>query len=67
MRRAGRSSLSFRRAMTVTQARLFPVDGAYPVCPRCGISLEREYQRFCDRCGQRLGWGEWGRARVIRL
>ena len=24
--------------------------------PRCGISMEREYQRFCDRCSQRLNW-----------
>lgn len=28
----------------------------YPVCPRCGIMLEREYVRFCDNCGQKLEW-----------
>lgn len=28
----------------------------FPRCPRCGISMEREYQRFCDRCSQRLNW-----------
>lgn len=28
----------------------------FPRCPRCGTSMEREYQRFCDRCSQRLNW-----------
>ena len=42
-------------------------DGAYPVCPRCAISLDREYQRFCDRCGQRLGWQGYKKARIIHL
>lgn len=29
----------------------------YPVCPRCACGIDREYTAFCDRCGQRLGWG----------
>lgn len=28
----------------------------YPLCPRCGVSTDRDYQRFCDNCGQRLKW-----------
>ena len=28
----------------------------FPQCPRCGITMEHEYQLFCDRCGQRLNW-----------
>lgn len=59
------SELSFRSAMPVTQARLIQIDGTYPVCPRCGISMEREYQRFCDHCGQRLSWKDYGRAQII--
>lgn len=57
--------LSFRAAMAVTQIRLFPMDGAYPVCPRCQISLDREYQHFCDHCGQRLGWKGYRKAQII--
>lgn len=34
----------------------------FPVCPRCGISLEREYQAYCDRCGQCLSWRDFSRA-----
>ena len=28
----------------------------YPVCPRCESTLERDYQQYCDRCGQALDW-----------
>lgn len=28
----------------------------FPVCPRCHSNMEREYQAFCDRCGQKLSW-----------
>ena len=60
-----RAAEAFREPMPVTQVRLFQVDGAYPVCPQCGISIEREGQRFCSRCGQRLGWRDYKRAQVI--
>ena len=29
---------------------------SFPICPRCEIALERDYQAFCDRCGQKLKW-----------
>ena len=31
-------------------------DSVFPVCPRCHRNLGREYQSFCDRCGQKLDW-----------
>ena len=37
----------------------------FPKCPRCGSTMEREYQRFCDRCGQRLSWRDFDDAEVI--
>lgn len=40
----------------VTQVRVYPKGDSYPVCPRCGRSLDREYMNFCDFCGQRLAW-----------
>ena len=36
----------------------------FPVCPRCRVSLEREYQRYCDRCGQALNWSMYSQARL---
>ena len=37
----------------------------YPICPRCAVSLEREYMSFCDRCGQKLNWDMFEHAKVI--
>lgn len=51
--------VSFRVPMPVTELKIFPGchgQPAYYVCPRCGITMEREFMSFCDRCGQRLGW-----------
>lgn len=31
----------------------------FPLCPRCRTTMERGYQRFCDRCGQRLNWSSF--------
>lgn len=34
-------------------------------CPRCGSTMEREYQYCCDRCGQRLSWRDFDEAEVV--
>lgn len=57
--------MSFRVPMPVAQIRLFHPDGAFPVCPQCGISMEREYQNFCEYCGQRLDWKRYKKAQVV--
>lgn len=36
----------------------------FPQCPRCGSTMEHEYQLFCDRCGQRLNWSEFDECEV---
>lgn len=60
--------LSFRISMPVTQIQGFPYRTnlvTYPSCPRCGISFEREYQHYCDRCGQCLSWKGFSKAAVL--
>lgn len=37
----------------------------YALCPSCKKPLEREYQNYCDFCGQRLGWKQYHRAELI--
>ncbi len=59
------SAESYRKALKVTAVRYIGNMGAFPVCPRCQKTLEREYQRFCDRCGQRLNWVGYSKATVI--
>ncbi len=60
--------ISFREPMPVTHIRCFKwqhgITG-FPVCPRCSIILEREYQSYCDRCGQRLDWSNFHKATII--
>lgn len=56
-------------AMCVRQVKCFEkLDGGfycYSICPGCGITLERDYQAYCDRCGQRLSWREFSKAEVV--
>lgn len=50
---------SYRTPMRVEAVRAFRWGNgfsAFPICPRCQSTMEREYQAFCDRCGQRLSW-----------
>lgn len=56
---------AFRLPLPVREIHLFPNGAAYSVCPRCRITLEREYQAYCDRCGQALDWKEYRRALVV--
>ena len=61
--------LSFRTPMSINELMEFPCGWgttAYYVCPRCGITLEREYQSFCDRCGQHLNWRSCRNAKVVK-
>jgi len=51
--------LSYRIPMSVTEVRCFQGTSgliAFPVCPQCGQTMEREFQSYCDRCGQCLDW-----------
>lgn len=46
----------FRVPMRVTAVIYLKSGDSYPVCPRCHVSMDREYTRYCDRCGQALSW-----------
>ena len=59
------SALGYRQPMQVRTLARYRSGGTFPVCPQCGSALEREYQRYCDRCGQRLGWRDLRRAQVV--
>lgn len=46
----------FRKSMLIKTFRHYRDGSEYPNCPRCGTAIERDYQKFCDNCGQRLKW-----------
>ncbi len=51
--------------MVVEESRYICGLGCYPVCPYCKLTLDREYQHFCDRCGQELDWKNYSNAIII--
>lgn len=60
--------LSYRRPMLVRELMVFPntrpIDSYY-VCPRCQITMEREFMQYCDRCGQCLDWSMYEQALIM--
>lgn len=58
------SAPTYRLPKKVTEIYAFPTMCSYALCPRCKITLEREYQKFCDRCGQRLDWSKYDEAEI---
>ena len=68
LRQSIRSVMGYRQAMSVKEILVFASsegDAGYYVCPRCSITLDREFMAYCDRCGQRLGWHGYENARII--
>lgn len=62
------NEVSYRFPMRITEVilyQLFDGNNAYYVCPRCQITMEREFMSFCDRCGQCLDWDDYENAKVI--
>ena len=56
----------YRAPMTVTQLRRYG-SAYYYVCPRCKITLDREFMAYCDRCGQCLNWKNYRKAVIIEM
>lgn len=59
---------SYRKGMLVNEVMVFETwfgKTGYYVCPRCKITMEREFMLFCDRCGQKLDWKYYRKAKVV--
>ena len=59
---------SYRMGMIVNEVMVFDTwfgKAGYYVCPRCKITMDREFISFCDRCGQKLDWKYYKKAKVI--
>lgn len=58
----------YRVPMPVTELKVFLEchdQTAYYLCPRCRLTMEREFMNFCDRCGQRLDWRHYENAQIV--
>ena len=59
---------SYRLPMSVAAVRCYSHcrnNPTFSLCPRCDCTMEREYQSFCDSCGQALGWEQFSKAIII--
>lgn len=55
---------SYRTPMQVTHLRKYRAT-AYYICPRCSMTMEREFMAYCDRCGQCLSWENYRKTEVV--
>lgn len=60
-------SPTYRIPMKVKEVCSYKWGADFPACPRCGTTMEHEYQFFCDRCGQRLNWSGFDDAEVKHI
>lgn len=58
------NAVSYRKPRSVIKVIQYSDGNCFPVCPRCSISMDKEYMSYCDRCGQRLRWKHFDRAEV---
>lgn len=61
-----KSAQSYRTPMKVTEILLYENGDTFSVCPQCRRTLDRDYQRYCDRCGQCLDWSGLNKAKIIK-
>ena len=38
---------------------------AWAICPNCDNAVERDYQMYCEQCGQLLAWNKFSQGRVV--
>ncbi|MBR6736130.1 MAG: hypothetical protein IKL92_04630 [Oscillospiraceae bacterium] len=57
--------IGYRIERMINEAVLFPNGFIYYVCPKCNITLEREFMPYCSRCGQHLCWDSYEKSKVI--
>lgn len=55
--------LSFRRPIQIRELAVYDNGEAYPICPKCGIPFDGQYQKYCSYCGQCLKWTYFSKLR----
>ena len=58
-------AVSYRMPMKVTHILVLCNGTSYPICPRCNLTMDREYMNVCDHCGQKLVWKRFSYAEAV--
>lgn len=56
--------MAYRTQMQVIECVMWANNCVFPICPKCRSTMEREYQAYCDRCGQKLSWKKYCKAKI---
>lgn len=67
MKQKNKKAMSYRKAVKIKEVAVFRNGSSFPVCPQCKQTLEREYQAYCDRCGQKLTWKKYNKAKLVYM
>ena len=62
---ANSESCPFHIPLMVTEIVITGDGERFPVCPFCGMTLEREFLNYCDRCGQKLNWTSFPKSATV--
>lgn len=60
-----KTALSYHKPLSVTKVLVFKNKDSCPLCSRCNISIDHEYMRYCNRCGQSLNRKHFNKAQVV--
>ncbi|MBO5009055.1 MAG: hypothetical protein J6D26_09485 [Clostridia bacterium] len=60
-----KDAISYRLPKKVTRIYVRINGDSYPICPKCYLTLEREYMSYCNCCGQKLGWSDFDNAELV--
>ncbi len=56
--------LAFRKPLQIMEISVLDNGDAFPICPRCRIPFDGQYQKYCSYCGQCLKWTCFSKLRV---
>ena len=59
--------ISYRKPMTVHSGIVYRDKSVYATCPRCEQTISREYQAYCNVCGQCLEWSNFDNINIFDL
>jgi ferredoxin len=59
--------ISYRKPMVVHSGVIYKNKSFYAKCPKCNQTIEREFQSYCDGCGQCLDWCKFDNINIFDL
>lgn len=64
-------SVLYRKPMRIKEILVIPgklyefnTQNTYPICPKCEIPIEYDFQKYCTHCGQCLSWVHYKDAKI---